>query len=353
MEKNRVHNLIIVDASGSMSSIYDQALAGIKETMTTIYLISNHDPYIDQYVTLLSFANGGEPLEYIYKDVDIELTQPVTKKDYQLRGATALYDAIGESVTELRRSVRSGEKALVTIITDGMENDSQHWSGKAVRSLIEELKHEGWVFTYIGANQDVEEEGRKMGVTNTLKFEASIEGTVKMFKDEGRYRQRWNERVRRGEKDVQEGYFREEDTLDEMPDRVTPERIDRLAHNEVFVFGSNAQGRHDGGAARAACQRFGAQYGVGEGPQGQSYAIPTTGCYASHTEHAIVRFIEYARQHTEQRFLVTAIGCGHGGWRVPDMARLWTDASTVENICLPQIFWNFSLFSHKTSKKHK
>ena len=187
MKKTTVHNLIIVDASASMSSIYDQALAGINETIKTIKNVHNSNSDVNQYLTLLSFANGGEKLQYVYRHEDIEDVSLVTDRDYQLRGSTALYDAIGESVTKLRKHVGKEDKALVTIITDGYENDSHTWSGAQVKQLIDELRTNGWVFTFIGANQDVEEEARKMGVVNSMKFEATIEGTIQMFEREGHY----------------------------------------------------------------------------------------------------------------------------------------------------------------------
>ena len=239
MEKTKVHNLIIVDASGSMDSIYNQALAGINETIKTIDMVHQKDMNVDQTLTLLSFADGGAKLQYIYKSADIKNVRPVGERDYQLRGMTALYDAIGESVTDLRKSVGVNDKALVTIITDGYENDSRIWSGAQIKQLIDELRTKGWVFTYIGANQDVEVEAKKMGVVNSMKFEATIEGTVEMFEREGRYRQRWNERVSRGEENLEEGYFMEEVSVNFPTERITSDRIDRLANNEVFVFGSN------------------------------------------------------------------------------------------------------------------
>lgn len=339
MEKTKVHNLIIVDASGSMDSIYNQALAGINETIKTIKKVHKNDSHIDQYLTLLSFANGGEKLQYVYRNKNIEETIFVTERDYQLRGRTALYDAIGESVTKLRKHVCKEDKALVTIITDGHENDSKVWNGIQVKQLIDELRTNGWVFTYIGANQDVEEEARKMGVVNSMKFEATIEGTMKMFKREGRYRQRWNERVSRGEDNLEEGYFKEEVSDNFPTERITADRIDYLSSNEVFVFGSNIAGKHNGGAAKAAMNRFGAQYGVGEGIQGQSYAIPTVGCHYIETENAIQSFISFAKANPNLKFLVTPIGCGNGGCQPKDMAMLFADAIGVDNICLPRIFW--------------
>lgn len=339
MEKTKVHNLIIVDASGSMDSIYNQALAGINETIKTIDMVHQKDMNVDQTLTLLSFADGGAKLQYIYQSADIKNVRPVGERDYQLRGMTALYDAIGESVTDLRKSVCVNDKALVTIITDGYENDSRIWSGAQIKQLIDELRTKGWVFTYIGANQDVEVEAKKMGVVNSMKFEATIEGTVEMFEREGRYRQRWNERVSRGEENLEEGYFMEEVSVNFPTERITSDRIDRLANNEVFVFGSNIAGKHNGGAAKAAMVRFGAQYGVAEGLQGQSYAIPTVGCQYRETALAIQRFICFAKANPNLKFLVTPIGCGNGGWQPNDMARLFVDAMGVDNICLPRVFW--------------
>lgn len=339
MEKTKVHNLIIVDASGSMGSIYAQALAGINETIKTIKNVHKKDSNVEQYLTLLSFANGGEKLQYVYRHKNIEEATFITDRDYQLRGCTALYDAIGESVTKLRKHVSKEDKALVTIITDGYENDSRVWNGVEVKQLIDELRTNGWVFTYIGANQDVEVEARKMGVVNSMKFEATIEGTVEMFEREGRYRQRWNERVSRGEENLEEGYFMEEEE-NKPSNRITPERIDRLAPNEIFVFGSNWEGHHNGGAARAALKRFGAQYGKGIGIKGQSYAIPTTGL-PQIMAGAIQEFIEYARQHPEKRFLVTPIGCGNAGYEPRLIAPIFRNAVDVQNICLPESFWKY------------
>lgn len=100
---------------------------------------------------------------------------------------------------------------LVTIITDGYENDSLEWDGASVKKLIDRLCKKGWVFTYIGANQDAALEAGKIGVKNSLTFEASIEGTVNMFAFEKQSRQRWNKRVRLNENDIQNDYFSDDD----------------------------------------------------------------------------------------------------------------------------------------------
>ena len=336
----RIYNLIILDASGSMTSIYDQALSGVNETITTIKTAQHDMPELLQFLTLVSFSNAGEPLEVMNKLTPIELVAQKTSKDYTLRGMTALYDAIGDSVTELRNNICRDDKALVTIITDGGENDSERWTEHSVKQLIEELKEQGWVFTFIGANQDVVYEAGRVGVTNTLKFEATVEGTIEMFEKEERSRRNWNERVYRCENCLEEGYFIEEPQMNGVSgESITPERIDILANNEVFVFGSNYEGKHNGGAARAAMKKFGAIYGQGIGLQGQSYAIPTTGNPQTMVR-AIHEFIRFAKANPQMRFLVTAIGCGNAGLRPNQVAPIFRDAVDVPNITLPKSFWN-------------
>ena len=140
MAQFKVHNLIIVDASGSMTSIYEQALAGINETLSTIREEAKKSDKIEQSVTVLSFASGGEPLQYAYRNTIAEQTSPLTPNDYTLRGMTALYDAIGTSVTDLERNKGKEDKVLVTIITDGYENDSIEWDGASVKKLIDRLR---------------------------------------------------------------------------------------------------------------------------------------------------------------------------------------------------------------------
>lgn len=124
----------------------------------------------------------------------------------------------------------------------------------------------------------------------------------------------------------------------EVAARITPPQIDSLAEGEIFVFGSNAQGMHMGGAARAAVERFGAIWGQGEGLQGRSYALPTMEGL-DNLAPAIGRFIDFARLHPELTFLVTPIGCGIAGYRPAQIAPLFRPAATLPNISLPRSFW--------------
>ncbi len=122
-------------------------------------------------------------------------------------------------------------------------------------------------------------------------------------------------------------------------DRVTPSRITELQENEVFVFGSNIEGNHFGGAARFAYDNFGAQWTKGVGHYGESYAIPTMDGSVDYIEPYVNDFLNYAKNYPEYRFLVTEIGCGIAGYKVADIAPLFYRALEIDNICLPRSFW--------------
>ncbi len=117
--------------------------------------------------------------------------------------------------------------------------------------------------------------------------------------------------------------------------RTTPEFITQLEPNEIFVFGSNLQGMHGGGAALVAYRKFGAILGQGVGLQGQSYGIPTMQGGVETIRPYVDDFIRFAKEHPELTFLVTRIGCGIAGFRDSDISSLFAAAHTVDNIILP------------------
>lgn len=120
--------------------------------------------------------------------------------------------------------------------------------------------------------------------------------------------------------------------------KYTPECINTLAPNEVFVFGSNLRGWHQGGAAKHAQRYFGAIWGQGVGLQGQSYAIPTMQGGVDTIKPYVDDFIAFAQEHPELRFLVTRIGCGIAGFKDEDIAPLFIEALGQDNIVLPYEF---------------
>ena len=122
--------------------------------------------------------------------------------------------------------------------------------------------------------------------------------------------------------------------------------IDTLEKDEIFVFGSNLAGHHMGGAARVANIKFGAEWGVGVGLTGQSYAIPTMQGGVETIRPYVDEFVEFANQHQNMKFLVTRIGCGIAGFKDEEIAPLFRKAVSVSNIYLPQKFYDILLESY-------
>ena len=187
--KMHVHNLILLDESGSMMSIYNPALTGVNETLQTIRGAQNEHPNQEHFVTLIAFDSNH--YNQIYHNVPADNAADITKEQYRPDGCTPLYDAMGKSINKLRRSVAKGDIVLVTIITDGYENASREYNGKTIKSLVEEMRNAGWVFTYIGANQDVESVAESMSINNSMSFDANESSTKAMFAKECKARRKF------------------------------------------------------------------------------------------------------------------------------------------------------------------
>ena len=116
---------------------------------------------------------------------------------------------------------------------------------------------------------------------------------------------------------------------------ISPAKISKLSDDEIFVFGSNLAGQHHGGAARTAYEKFGAEWGAGDGPTGSCYAIPTMHGGIEEIKPYVDKFLQYAKEHPMKRFLVTRVGCGIAGFTDEEMAPLFVDALDIPNIALP------------------
>lgn len=120
--------------------------------------------------------------------------------------------------------------------------------------------------------------------------------------------------------------------------KYTPENITSLNQDDIFVFGSNLEGIHAGGAARTAYEKFGAEWGNGVGLQGQSYAIPTMHGGIETIKPYVDQFIDVARECDQNTFYVTRVGCGIAGFTDEEIAPLFKDAMKLYNVRLPESF---------------
>lgn len=208
-DKRRVHNLLILDESGSMHSIYQPALTGVNETLQTIREAQKEHPEQEHFVSLIAFDSNH--YNQIYKNSPADKAEDITREQYRPGGCTPLFDAMGRAITGLRNYADKNDVVLVTIITDGYENASHEYDGKAIKALVEEMKSHDWVFTYIGANQDVVAVAQSMAIDNHLCFEATQRGASDMFEKEMRCRKKFFSKISPNKSMVNFSYFEEDD----------------------------------------------------------------------------------------------------------------------------------------------
>jgi hypothetical protein len=172
MTTDKVYNLIILDESGSMSSIEKATISGFNEVVQTIKGIEKKFPEQQHFISLVSFNGLG--IKTLLDKQPAASLSPIDEKTYQPDSMTPLYDAIALSVLKLKIDIAGIQNAnvLVTILTDGEENASREFSHAQVNKIIVEQKNLGWTFTYIGANHDVEKVAHSISITNTMVFDA-------------------------------------------------------------------------------------------------------------------------------------------------------------------------------------
>ena len=176
-----IYNVIILDESGSMSSIYKETLTSMNEVLSGIRKDQEEHPEQKNYVTIVTFeGNGIKGIKTRRDRVPIESINDLTEADYRPGGCTPLYDAMGKTLNELEGLVRPDDRVLATVITDGYENASEEYSGRTIKALVSRLREKGWTLAYIGANQDAVEVARDLNINNALGFSASGEGVAMM-----------------------------------------------------------------------------------------------------------------------------------------------------------------------------
>jgi hypothetical protein len=345
-----VYNLIILDESGSMSSVIGQTVAGCNKTLNSIRMAAIEDEEQRQLVSIYCFDTSNS--RYLFYNTPIEDVEDLTIEKYRPNASTPLYDAIGYTVGQLKeKATDSCSIGKVTIITDGYENASKRWDHAFVVELIEGLKQKGWVFSFMGANIDVDQTSHSLGINNFIEFQQTDEGMKEMFECECRSLRAYSKKLsylRRSksfrdasEKErfkmlglLNENYFMEDE-------RVAPNLLYSLSADEIFVFESDINGFHFEREARQAVTSFGAIVGKPEGVQGQSYAIPSIGNIFENLKIAIEKFTEYVLLHPHNKFILSAIGCGNAGYTPQQIAPLFKKAYEFGNVYVPPIFISY------------
>ena len=173
---------IVADASGSMNHLHGTVIKGLNDFIAEQASSDN-----DAKVTIVQFPSlkDEDGIQTILPKSNVKTARKITGKDYVINGMTPLYDAIGAVITKaderIAKRVAKGkdpESQVVVIFTDGGENASRKFTQDAIFTLIAERKAQGWVFVFLGANQDAFEAGGRVGFTtgNTMNFVASEEG---------------------------------------------------------------------------------------------------------------------------------------------------------------------------------
>jgi predicted HAD superfamily hydrolase len=168
-------------------------------------------PDQEHYVSVVTF---NDDFKTVYDCMEADKVKEFGPDNYHPNCSTALYDAMGFSLTALRRKVAPDDKVLVTVVTDGYENSSREYNGSAIKSLVDELKGKGWVFAYIGANHDVTAVASTISITNVMSFASSGYGTQIMTDKVNRSRERLYSKIALKDFDAQEAncsFFDEND----------------------------------------------------------------------------------------------------------------------------------------------
>ena len=347
-----VYHLIVLDESGSMTCVTQQTISGCNETIQTIRMMQDNNKDTQaHYVSIYLFESGNS--RYIIHNRPVAEVKDITNRDYRPNGCTPLFDALGFTLTELKEIMGAPDTlGYVTIITDGEENASRRYFMNQIRNLIDELKKRDVIFSFIGANIDAAEYAKSLNISNSMQFVQNDEGTRAMWERERFGKMRSSSKysfMKKFHPDASVSFCMSENSGSYYSNdvdfhRIASSHITSLNPGEIFVFGSHISGHHSGGAAGYAKAHFGAIEGQAEGLQGQSYAIPTNGVSEHELYQAIHRFCDFAANHPELIFHVTAIGCGNAEFSPYIVAPMFNNAVRLKNVKLPKDFWTFLTF---------
>lgn len=167
-KKEPVEIVVVLDRSGSMRSIAEDAIGGFNTFLEEQKKVKGK-----ANITLALFDHEYQE---VYDSADIQSAENLTKTTYVPRGFTGLLDAIGRSITKLES--KNPKKAIVCILTDGQENASKEFSNENIKELLKKCEDRGWQVMYLAANQDAFAVGAQYGFSANLtkNFDATARG---------------------------------------------------------------------------------------------------------------------------------------------------------------------------------
>jgi uncharacterized protein YegL len=178
---NKTLIVCILDRSGSMGSIVNDAIGGFNEFL-------KKQKKLDEDATM-TVALFDDRYELLYNNVNLQKVKKITRDEWSPRGMTALNDAIGKTINDVESEIRKlkrskrPDKILVAIVTDGYENASKEYTGSDIKKLIKKKEKDDWQFVYLAANQDAFNVGTSFGVSggNTFSYSNTAYGNTQMF----------------------------------------------------------------------------------------------------------------------------------------------------------------------------
>lgn len=206
VEKPVIYVIDILDCSVSMgyptqsgSKLYN----GIDGINKGIQKLSENKEVEYQYGLVLFSTT----YDYIFKKPN-NTFNPIINSEVKTGGSTALYDAIGKTLTELMNNVEKDAKVLINIYTDGEENSSRSYNSSSVEKLIKQSEDKGFTVTFVGTDRDVEmiQRNIKIHESNTLKYDGSAKGLSKATLDTLDARALYTASVLKGE-DVKVNFY--------------------------------------------------------------------------------------------------------------------------------------------------
>ena len=172
-----VHAAILIDRSGSMNGLASDVIGGYNEFIENQGNLQATGEFV---LTAVQF-DDDEPFKVMHDAAPLSSVRPMTSADYQPRGLTPLFDALGTLIKTIEKRVAASivpEDQIVVVFSDGLENASNEWTREALFQLITEKENEGWTFIFNGANQDSYGTGAGLGIKgkNTANFSADGQG---------------------------------------------------------------------------------------------------------------------------------------------------------------------------------